>query len=269
MSDACRRRFDAALESLREFGDSACSMYQLTSSSADTRGAQGDRPMEWREYSKRRARGGSTSERRNAWSSRYIAPDRFLADDGVPGGRGRKVLPADDRFLSIPVAKARSSIRSGTAGFRQFDTRCSCRNLLVAPGSVLRRTNDRREQTARLPRTLSPTCYVMARSVVSQMLLTAPSDLTIGAIRQVDIEWRDLRRRGDLAKVSLLQQSSQIAQLAPHVEPRDSGCCATRSHCRSPFRSPRPMRVSYISRSPTLGGASTRLSTIQILRPRL
>jgi hypothetical protein len=69
------------------------------------------------------------------------------------------------------------------------------------------------------PSAVSPTCYVMSESVVCQVLLSAPSDLAIGMIRQVDIEWRDLRREGNLRKVALLPQNSQIVQLAPHPEP--------------------------------------------------
>src|SRR5262249_52755469 len=69
------------------------------------------------------------------------------------------------------------------------------------------------------PSAISPTCYAMAGSIVCQVLLSAPSDLAIGGIRQVDIEWRDLTRRGQYRKVSLLQQAAQIVQLAPRAEP--------------------------------------------------
>jgi hypothetical protein len=80
---------------------------------------------------------------------------------------------------------------------------------------------------------LSPTCSVTAGSVTCQMLLSADSDLAIGNIRQVDIEWRDLRRMGQFTKVSLLQQTSQIVQLAPHVEP--GGFWILRAKEPSPF----------------------------------
>jgi hypothetical protein len=69
------------------------------------------------------------------------------------------------------------------------------------------------------PSTFSPTCYVMAGSAVCQVLLSARSDLAIGVIRQVDIEWRDLQRSGQSTKVSLLREASQIVQLAPRAEP--------------------------------------------------
>lgn len=69
------------------------------------------------------------------------------------------------------------------------------------------------------PSTFSPTCYVMAGSAVCQVLLSARSDLAIGVIRQVDIEWRDLQRSGAFTKVSLLREASQIVQLAPRAEP--------------------------------------------------
>jgi hypothetical protein len=67
------------------------------------------------------------------------------------------------------------------------------------------------------PSALSPTCYAMDESVVCQVLLSTRSDLALGAIQQVDIEWHDVRGRS--AKVSLRPQASQILQLAPRVEP--------------------------------------------------
>jgi hypothetical protein len=83
------------------------------------------------------------------------------------------------------------------------------------------------------PSALAPTCYVMAGSVVCQVLLSARSDLAIGLIRQVDIKWRDLQRSGQSTKISLLQQSSQIVQLTPHAEP--GGFWTLRAKEPSPF----------------------------------
>jgi hypothetical protein len=70
----------------------------------------------------------------------------------------------------------------------------------------------------RSPEALSPACYVVSQSVVCHVLLSTGSDLAIGIIRQVDIEWRDLTRRGTDTTVSLLQERSQIVQLAPHAD---------------------------------------------------
>lgn len=69
------------------------------------------------------------------------------------------------------------------------------------------------------PSALSPTCYAMAESVVCQVLLSARSDLAIGVIQRVDIEWRAVTLSGKSTKVSLQQEASQILQLAPRVEP--------------------------------------------------
>ena len=69
------------------------------------------------------------------------------------------------------------------------------------------------------PGALSPTCNVRGESIVCQVLLSARTDLAIGAIRQVDIDWRDLTRRGAYTTVSLWQQASQVQQLAPRVDP--------------------------------------------------
>ena len=65
----------------------------------------------------------------------------------------------------------------------------------------------------------SPTCYAIAESVVCQVLLSADSDFAIGGIRQVDLEWRDLTRRGKFTMVSLRPEVSQVVQLAPRTEP--------------------------------------------------
>lgn len=65
------------------------------------------------------------------------------------------------------------------------------------------------------PQARSPSCFASDDAMVCQALLTARTDLAIGALQRIDIEWRDLTRSGQFKKFLPV---SQVAQLNPRVE---------------------------------------------------
>lgn len=69
------------------------------------------------------------------------------------------------------------------------------------------------------PIAFSPSCYTTDVFLVCEALLATRSDLAVGALQQVDVEWRDLTRSGAFKEVSLFQQKSQVVQTAPRVDP--------------------------------------------------
>jgi len=66
-------------------------------------------------------------------------------------------------------------------------------------------------------------CYDIDAALACQALLVAPpgsrSDLAIGPLQEVVIEWRDLSRQGQFRGVALLRAKSQVLQSTPRVEP--------------------------------------------------